>query len=214
LIEKYVFAVTKTTSMKAAAKKLKKVKSVTEETELSMSQIPFPLKNTKVWIAPSTEVQKLEGQGMVLQKSYFDGTAGYSISMQTGRTELTETEVAAKKKSVGLFPELNYAKTGMTYELVGIENVDGTDMYVLKCNDGETQTFDYFDTKTFMKVKSISIQKNGEETVETTATYGDFKEVNGLLFPHTMTLSVGEVSFSGKTTSITVNGKTDMSTFK
>ena len=78
----------------------------------------------------------------------------------------------------------------------------------------ETETFDYFNTKTFMKVKSISIQKNGEETVETTATYGDFKEVNGLLFPHTMTLSVGEVSFSGKTTSITVNGKTDISTFK
>lgn len=214
LIDKYIFAVTKTSSMKAAAKKLKKVKSVVEETELSMSQIPFPLKNSKVWVSPSTEAQKLEGQGMVLQKSYFDGTAGYSISMQTGRTELTETEVAAKKKSVGLFPELNYAKTGMTYELVGIENVDGTDMYVLKCNDGETQTFDYFDTKTFMKVKSISIQKNGEETVETTATYGDFKEVNGILFPHSMTLSVGEASFTGKTTSITVNGKTDLSTFK
>jgi hypothetical protein len=214
LIEKYVFAVTKTTSMKAAAKKLKKVKSVTEETELSMSQIPFPLKNTKVWIAPSTEAQKLEGQGMVLQKSYFDGTAGSSSNMQTGKKELTAEEIAAKKKSLGLFPELNYAKTGMTYELVGIENVDGVDMYVLKWNDGETETFDYFNTKTFMKVKSISIQKNGEETVETTATYGDFKEVNGMLFPHSMTLSVGEASFTGKTTSITVNGKTDLSTFK
>jgi hypothetical protein len=134
--------------------------------------------------------------------------------MQTGKKELTSEEIAAKKKAVGLFPEMNYAKTGMTYELVGIENVDAADMFVLKWNDGETETFDYFDTKTFMKAKSISIQKNGEETVETTVTYSDFKEVNGLLFPHTMTLSVGEVSFSGTTTSITVNGKTDVSTFK
>jgi zinc protease len=214
LIDNYIFAVTKTTSMKAATKKLKKIKSVTEETELSMSQIPFPLKNTKVWIAPSTEGQKLEGQGMVLQKSFFDGSAGSSSNMQTGKKELTSEEIAAKKKAIGLFPEMNYAKTGMTYELVGIENVDAVDMYVLKWNDGETETFDYFDAKTFMKVKSISIQKNGEETVETTVTYSDFKEVNGLLFPHTMTLSVGEVSFSGTTTSITVNGKTDVSTFK
>lgn len=214
LIDNYIFAVTKTTSLKAAAKKLKKVKSVVEETELSMSQIPFPLKNSKVWVSPSTEGQKLEGQGMVLQKSYFDGTAGYSVNMQTGKTELTAEEIAAKKKSVGLFPEMNYSATGMTYELIGIENVDGVDMYVLKLNDGETETFDYFNTKTFMKMKSISIQKNGEETVETTATYGDFKEVNGLLFPHSMTLSVGEASFTGKTTSITVNGKADLSTFK
>ena len=135
-----------------------------------MSQIPFPLKNSKVWVSPSTEGQKLEGQGMVLQKSYFDGTAGYSVNMQTGRTELTAEEIAAKKKSVGLFPEMNYSSTGMKYELIGIENVDGVDMYVLKLNDGETETFDYFNTKTFMKMKSISIQKNGEETVETTAT--------------------------------------------
>jgi predicted Zn-dependent peptidase len=214
LIDNYIFAVTKTTSLKAASKKLKKVKSVVEETELSMSQIPFPLKNSKVWVSPSTEGQKLEGQGMVLQKSYFDGTAGYSVNMQTGRTELTAEEIAAKKKSVGLFPEMNYSSTGMTYELIGIENVDGVDMYVLKLNDGETETFDYFNTKTFMKMKSISIQKNGEETVETTATYGDFKEVNGLLFPHSMTLSVGEATFTGKTTSIAVNGKADLSTFK
>lgn len=214
LIDKYIYAVTKTTSKKAAAKKLKKIKSVMEETELSMSQIPFPLKNTKVWVAPSTEGQKLEGQGMVLQKSYFDGSAGSSTNMQTGQKELTEKEIAAKKKSVGLFPELNYVSTGMKYELVGIENVDGVDMYVLKWNDGETETFDYYNTKSFMKVKSISIQKDGEETVETTATYSDFKDVNGLLFPHTMTLSVGEVTFSGKTTSITVNGKVDFSKFK
>jgi hypothetical protein len=151
---------------------------------------------------------------MVLQKSYFDGSAGSSTNMQTGQKELTEKEIAAKKKSVGLFPELNYVSTGMKYELVGIENVDGVDMYVLKWNDGETETFDYYNTKSFMKVKSISIQKDGEETVETTATYSDFKDVNGLLFPHTMTLSVGEVTFSGKTTSITVNGKVDISKFK
>jgi hypothetical protein len=214
LLTNYLNAVTLTTSQKARLKKLKKIKSVTEETELTMSQIPFPLKSTKIWVSPSTEAQKLEGQGMVLQKSYFDGNAGSSTSMQTGKKDLTAEEVAAKKKSYGLFPEMNYATSGMTYEILGIENQNGTDVYVLKTNDGSSESFDYFDTKTFMKIKTISIQKQDEETVETTVTYGDYKEVNGLLFPHTMSLAVGEVSFAGKSVSITVNGKVDLSVFK
>jgi predicted Zn-dependent peptidase len=214
LINKYIYAITKTTSMKAAAKKMKKIKSVEKKMDLSMAQIPFPLKNTEVWIAPNTEGQKLEGQGMVFQKSYFDGTNGASTSMQTGKKDMTTEEIAAKKKSVGLFPEMNYSTSGMTYEILGIEVVNGADAYVLKLNDGETESFDYYDVKTFMKIKSVSIRKDGEETVETSATYADYKEINGLMFPHTINISMGEAAFAGKVTSITVNGKIDLSNYK
>jgi predicted Zn-dependent peptidase len=214
LIDKYIFAVTKTTSMKAAAKKLKKIKSVEKTTELSMSQIPFPIKNTELWIAPNIEGQKMEGQGMVFQKTYFDGTTGAATSMQTGKKDLTAEEIAAKKKSFGLFPEMNYAKSGMNYEILGIENVNGMDAYVLKLSDGKTESFDYYDVKTFMKIKSISITNEGEETVESSASFSDFKEVNGLLFPHTVNIAMGEAAFAGKVTSITINGKADISTYK
>jgi hypothetical protein len=214
LINKYIYAVTKTTTMKAAAKKMKKIKSVEKKMDLSMAQIPFPLKNTEVWIAPNMEGQKLEGQGMVFQKSYFDGTTGASTSMQTGKKDMTAEEIAAKKKSVGLFPEMNYATSGMNYEILGIEAVNGADAYVLKLNDGETESFDYYDAKTFMKIKSVSIRKEGEETVETSATYADYKEINGLMFPHTINISMGEAAFAGKVTSITVNGKVDLNTYK
>lgn len=214
LIEKYVTAVTQTTSMKAALKKMKKIKSVEKKTDLSMSQIPFPLKSTDLWMAPNLEGQKLEGQGMVFQKSYFDGTTGASTSMQAGKKDMTAEEIAAKKKSSGLFPEMNYATSGMVYEIVGIENLDGKDVYVLKVNDGSTETFDYFDAKSFMKVKSLSIRKEGEETMETSATYGDYKDVNGLLFPHTVSIAMGEAAFSGKVTSIIVNGKADLKEYK
>lgn len=214
LIEKYVTAVTQTTSMKAALKKMKKIKSVEKKTDLSMSQIPFPLKSTDLWMAPNLEGQKLEGQGMVFQKSYFDGTTGASTSMQAGKKDMTAEEIAAKKKSSGLFPEMNYATIGMVYEIVGIENLDGKDVYVLKVNDGSTETFDYFDAKSFMKVKSLSIRKEGEETMETSATYGDYKDVNGLLFPHTVSIAMGEAAFSGKVTSIIVNGKADLKEYK
>jgi predicted Zn-dependent peptidase len=214
LITKYVLAVTQTTSMKAAQKKLKKIKSYEEKTDLSMSQVPFPLKSTKVWVSPSTEAQKLEGQGMVFQKSFFDGTVGSSTNMQTGKKDMTAEEIASKKKAFGLFPEMNYATSGMTYEIVGIESLNGTDVYVLKLNDGSTESFDYYDTKTFMKVKSLSINKDGEEVTESTSLFSEYKDVNGLLFPHTVTISMGEMAFSGIVTSIVVNGKIDLSIYK
>lgn len=214
LIEKYILTVTKTTSLKSAAKKLKKIKSVEEQTELSMAQIPFPLKSTRLWISPNMEGQKLEGQGMTFQKSYFDGKTGVSTNMQTGSKNYTEDEINSKKKMTGLFPEMNYVIEGLNTELVGIENQNGSDVYVLKVVNGATETFDYYNTKTFLKLKTISIQKEGEEVQETTSNYSDYKEVDGILFPHTVTIAMGEVVFSGKITSILVNGSGDLKSFK
>jgi hypothetical protein len=214
LIEKYILTVTKTTSLKSAAKKLKKIKSVEEQTELSMAQIPFPLKSTRLWISPNMEGQKLEGQGMTFQKSYFDGKTGVSTNMQTGSKNYTEDEINSKKKMTGLFPEMNYASEGLNTELIGIENQNGSDVYVLKVVNGATETFDYYDTKTFLKLKTISIQKEGEEVQETTSNYSDYKEVDGILFPHAVTIAMGEVVFSGKITSILVNGSGDLKSFK
>jgi zinc protease len=214
LISKYISAVTLTSSTKALAKKMKKVKSLEEVMDLTMDQVPFPLKSTRIWISPNSEGQKMEGQGMVFQKSYFDGTAGGSSSMQGGKTELSAEEIAAKNKSVGLFPEMNYATSGITYELLGIEKKDGKDCYVLKTNDGKAETYDYFDKGTFHKVASTSIVKDGEEVNETSMTYSDFKEQDGFIFPYTMNISMGPANFAVSVTSRTVNAKVDLGTYK
>ncbi len=214
LINNYLFAITKSTTIKDVQKKLKKIKSVEKQTELTMAQIPFPLKSTDVWIAPNLEGQKMEGQGMVFQKSYFDGKKGGASSMQGGSQEMKAEEIAAKQKSSGIFPEINYTLTGMNFELVGIETVDDNDYYVLKVNDGYTESFDYYDIKTFMKSKTISIRKEEDQTIETTINYSNYQEVNGLLFPHSMNLTVGQMNFKGKVISITVNGKANINDYK
>ena len=214
VIEGYLLAVTQSASMKELSKKMKKVKSVEKKMDLSTSQIPFPLKSTDVWISPASEGQKLEGQGMVFQKSYFDGSAGASTDMQRGKQELTAEEIVAKKKSVGFFPEMNYSTSGMAVELIGIEDINGSDAYCLKLNDGETETFDYYDVKSMLKIKSVSIRKDGEDVMESTTTYADYKVIEGLLFPHTVNVGFGPMQFAGKVTQITLNGKIDFEGFK
>src|SRR5690606_11594664 len=121
LLKKYTYAMTISSSDKEVTKKLKKVKSVLQHMDITMSQAPFPLKNTQFWAAPNSEAMKLEANGMVLQKTYFDGKTGYNTNMQTGKTDMTADEIASKNKSTGLIPEMNFATSGMSYELLGIE---------------------------------------------------------------------------------------------
>jgi hypothetical protein len=180
--------------------------------ELTAQQIPAPLKMTDVFQAPNSDASQLEMQGMVLQRQYFNGTTGGSSSMQEGKKPLSPEALAAKKKSIGLFPEMNYKTSGMTYELKGIENQNGTDFYVLFTTDGDKQQFDYFNTKTFLKAKSVIIQTQDGETSEQAISFGDYKDESGLLFAHTMNLMMGEMGLSGKIT-IEVNGKVDPKLF-
>ena len=214
LIENYVFALTSTTSLKAASKKLRSIKNFERVYELKGDQIPFALKSTEIFVAPVTEGQKLEGQGMVFQKSFYDGKAGFTFNMQTGKTELTAEELTSKAKSNGIIPEMNFAKNGLAYELVGIENMNGVEYYVLKTIDGKNESYDYYNKTTFMKEKTINVMTRDGETMESTITYGDFKDVNGMKFAHAITQSVGPMVLTGAVVSMTVNGKIDMKIFE
>lgn len=207
LIEKYVMALTSTNSKKAAAKKIKTVKSYVRVSELSSAQIPFVLTSTDYFWEGLKEASKMEMPGMVLQKSYFDGKSGYTFSMQGGREDLKAEELAAKQKATGIFPELNYKANGMTYELKGIENIDGIDCYVLYTNDGQAENYDYFATNSFMKIRSTNVRKVGEEIVETTTSFSDFKEVNGFKFAHAFNLNMGKMTLSGVVKTMEVNPK-------
>jgi len=206
LLAKYVSAVTKTSSTKELAKKMKKVKTVKQTMSITIAQAPFPLESTTLWSAPNGEGSKLGGGGMTFQSTYFNGTTGFESNMQTGKKELTPEQITARNKSIGLYPEANYKTSGMTYELIGIENVAGTPMYVLKLNDGETETYDYFDTKSFLKMKSNKIGKDDEgNPQESTTVYSNYKEVGGLLFPHTLTISFADQSLNGEIKEVLIN---------
>ena len=207
LIDKYVMALTGATTKKAALKKVKTIKSYIRVSELSSAQIPFPLTSTDYFWNGGNEASKMEAPGMVLQKSFFDGTSGYTFSMQGGREELSAADLAAKQKAVGLIPELSYKEKGMNYELKGIENIEGQDCYVLYSNDGQAENYDYYATNNFMKIRSTNVRKVGEEIVETSTTFSDFKEVSGFKFAHAFNLSVGKMSLAGTVRSITVNPK-------
>lgn len=217
LIEKYVLLNTKSSTMAEAQKKLKKVKSMKTVTELTTPQVPMPITLTQFYAKPNKTGMTMEIQGMTMQKTYFDGKKGGQFVMQQGSKEMTAEEVAEAKSNVGILAEANYFTNGTDYELLGIENQNGADYYVIKRTSSKGETYDYYDMDG-QKWKSTSIvtaknEKGEDETQEITNTFGDFKEVNGFIFAHKMSMNIGPMSLSGVVKSIELNGKIDKSVF-
>jgi len=214
LISKYVQALTHTTSDKAAAKKVKAVKSMKQEILMESAMIPGGLTAVDVFQAPNKDAQSIAMGKMVVQSSYFDGKKGSTTDMQNGTKELTAEEIAAKLKSIGLIPEMAYKTSGMTYSLKGIETIGGKKYYVMETNDGTSKKFDYYDKETFLKFKSVSITTVEGQTMEMSRVYADYKDVNGIAFPHKMSQNIGELQLDGTVKTIEINGKVDPKMFE
>lgn len=214
LFERHILALTNQQNVNKAQETVAKIKAYEKVSNLSSPQIPVPLKLTEVWLAPNAEGSKMEGQGMVFQKSYFDGKTGASTNMQTGTTELSAEEIAAKAKSIGLVPEMNYTQSGMKFELKGIEIVDGREMYVVFTDDGKSTKFDYYDQKSMMKMRSIVNSEEDGQTVSTEYHFSNFTLQNGIMVANAFSISVGPMSMDGVLTSFKVNDGINLESFK
>ncbi len=82
---------------------------------------------------------------------------------------------------------IGYQEKGYTVEYLGKEDVEGTEAYKIKVNKGGKKVeYLYYDPNTFYEIKSIQVDEVDGQEVETTSMYSNFKEVGGILIPHTM----------------------------
>lgn len=209
LLEKYLTSVTGTTTLKKAEKSISKIKTFKRETELTAPQIPMPILKTDYLADNLKETMVLSMSGNALQKSVYNGTMGYDFD-QRGKTPMSKETLDAKKKVAGLFPEVNFTQNNINYELLGIEVVNGKDAYVLKYSDGIKDTYDYFDVSTFYKIRSISSEDGNEQTFN----YGDFKLINGVYLPYSISIEMQGMTLNGIVKNIEINGKIDNSIFE
>lgn len=167
------------------------IKSVFTTASATIPQAPAPIKmiSKKDNKGKSFTSISMEGMGE-LSKTVVGDKSGYTVA-QGQKHEMSAEDFADEKATAGIFDEVALLKKS-TLTLDGIEPFNGSDAYVIK--DGKT-TF-YYDVKSGLKVAESKLVEKGEQKMTVTTNYGDYKEVKGVKFPHTVTVNQGfELNF-------------------
>ncbi len=127
--------------------------------------------------------------GTVLAQQIFDGKKGVVIQMGA-KQPLDGKQAEAMKLQALPFPELSYDKMGVSVELKGLDNVEGKKAYevVVTRKDGSKIT-DYFDAQSYLKLRSVQTVEAMGQTITNTTDFAAYKEVEGIQFPHSITIS-------------------------
>ena len=155
-----------------------------------------PLVMTVKLSTPNKSSQVVSVMGNTMQKKVFDGEKGYSEAR--GQRKDTEGEELEKEKAAKYPFEDEAYKTG---KLVRIEPLEGKNAYVIEYQKEEI----FYDIESGLKVKSIKTVKGPQGEMKVPTIYSDYKEVNGIKFPHKMGQKMGPMDLSFEITEIKIN---------
>lgn len=153
--------------------------------------------------------------GMNIMKQVFDGEKG--TVEQMGQVATIEGEdLNSMKDQAVLFPERNYKDSTYGLELKGLEDINGSAAYKLSVTkpNGAKST-EFYDKSSFLKLKEISTAEAEGQTMTTTNEYSDYKAVDGVMIPHTVSISGPmPTPMVMKAQEVKINGEIDQSLFK
>jgi len=212
VIDDYVLAYTNTSSLKQAAKKLKKIKSISMKSETEIQGMKIDISTKRA--APNMLSQEMNMNGKTMQKTVFNGTTGGTSGRQ-GNKAFTEEEIAEHKVSSVLHAESKYKELGFKIQLKSIEDVNGKDAYLIEVTDpaGNVENV-YFDVDSKLKVYSTSTQESPQGDIEVTTEYSEYKEVGGLLLPHRLSQVFGPQAMDMEVKEIIINDKINKKDFE
>jgi outer membrane lipoprotein-sorting protein len=139
---------------------------------------------------PNSMRMDITVQGMVGTQA-FDGTKGWTL-MPFGGSKIPQ-EMAAEEMRMAEEqadmdgPLIDYKTKGNKVELLGKETVEGSPAYKLQVTmkGGAVRTM-YIDAEHFLTIKEEARRTVRGAEVETETIAGDYKEVEGLMFPHSI----------------------------
>lgn len=129
-------------------------------------------------------------QGMVGAQAY-DGTTGWMLMPFAGSTvpqQMSAEDAAMAAEQADMDgPLIDYKAKGNKVELLGKEKVEGADAFKLRLTlkNGTVRTL-FIDAEHFLEIKDESKRMVRGTEVETETIVGDYKEVGGMMFPHSV----------------------------
>ena len=126
-------------------------------------------------------------QGMKILQGY-DGKIGWSINPMTGskKPEKMDDETSKNfKEQADLGGKMmRYKEKGYTAELIGKEDMEGTEVFNIKMTDKDGETTNYYiDANNYLILKTKGKRKAMGKTVDGETIYGNFKKIDGIMMP-------------------------------
>ncbi len=155
-----------------------------------------PLVMTDKIAAPNKSSKVITAMGNVAQKIVFDGTKGYQ-EVRGQKMDMQPAQIEEAQSMMLPFSDMAYKKG----KLDRIEPIDGENYFVVQFNDIEV----FYDMKTGLKAKEVRTVKTPNGEVKVPTTFGNYKAVNGVLFPYTMGQKMGPMDLNFEVKEIKVN---------
>lgn len=157
--------------------------------------------NTIQAMKPNLSSNVVTGMGMTLSKEVFDGEKGFK-EVQGQKKAYTEEEITKAKNTLMPFPDLNLVKTG---KLDRVENIDGTDYYVI-IDDEQTEYF--FNSKTGLKDKEVKHIKVQGKEMSQPIEFSNYTEIDGVKIPGKVSIKMGMQELEFKLKEAKINSLT------
>jgi len=165
-----------------------KLKSVqTQRITLKLHGGMFEATIVQINKRPDKMRQEFVLQGMAMVQSY-DGKTGWQLNPFEGRREaelLSEDDMKGLVEEADIDgPLVDYAQKGHKAELVGHDDVEGTDCYKIKLTlkNGDIR-YTYLDTDSLMEIKLESQTMIRGAMQEGETYFGDYEKVDGMYEP-------------------------------
>ncbi len=127
--------------------------------------------------------------GMKMVQAY-DGTSGWSIMPWSGSLD-PQPMNASNSKSMSVRTDffrndlVMYKVNDVKLELVGSEELDGSDCYkiIAHRSDGVTREY-YLDVDSYLIVKQVTKYRINDEDEESESYYSNYRQQDGMMLPH------------------------------
>jgi hypothetical protein len=180
--------IAKASEARGGLDKMKSVESVRMTGKMTMGpglEAPITVEMKR----PKNARMEFTIQGMTGVQAY-DGQQAWGISpMGPQKAEPLPPEMAKDLDNQADIdgPLVDYKAKGHQVELVGKEKVEGSDAWRLKVTlkSGDVQHI-FLDADSFLEIRSESKRTVRGSEMELETTIGDYKEVGGLLWPHSI----------------------------
>ncbi|MFN7045789.1 MAG: insulinase family protein [Flavobacterium sp.] len=181
----------------------KAVKNVKTLAIMSSGNVQGTTLELIVKTAPKKLGLEMKAMGTTMSKQVVNEKEAYAIQ-QGQRKDYKDQELKEMQNLAGTFKELALLNDKEA-TLTGIENINGSDAYVIKSGK---YTY-YYDVKTGFKVAEAREMERGGQKMTQTTYFQDYKDVKGLKFPYKTIMNVG-MEIELITTEVKINeGVTD-----